>query len=65
MGKVNRLYALLGVVGVMVIAASAVTYTARVTSAGGSGGADCVTSSNGAADPGATDGETSDGECAS
>lgn len=38
MGKMNRLYALAGVVAVLVLAASAVTITARVTSAGGPDG---------------------------
>ncbi len=40
MGKINRLYALAGVVAVLALAASAVTMTARVTSAGGQDGDD-------------------------
>ena len=40
MGKINRLYALAGVVAVLALAASAVTMTARVTSAGGQGADD-------------------------
>ena len=35
MGNINRLYALAGVVAVLAIAASAVTMTARITSASG------------------------------
>jgi uncharacterized membrane protein YkoI len=38
MGKLNRLYALIGALAVLMLAVSAVTIAAHVTNAGGSGG---------------------------